>query len=155
MAEANKERTFIMVKPDGVQRGLVGEIIRRFEAKGFKLVALKFMNAPEALLREHYADLAARPFFPSLLSYMQLGPVVPMVWEGLGVVKTGRVMLGETNPADSKPGSIRGDFSIQTGRNIIHGSDAVETAKREIGLWFKPEELVNYTANQYSWVYEN
>ena len=155
MAEANKERTFIMVKPDGVQRGLVGEIIKRFEAKGFKLVALKFMNAPEALLKEHYADLAGRPFFPSLLSYMQLGPVVPMVWEGLNVVKTGRVMLGETNPADSKPGTIRGDFCIQTGRNIIHGSDAVETAKREIGLWFKPEELVKYTANQYSWVYEN
>lgn len=144
-----------MVKPDGVQRGLVGEIIRRFETKGFKLVGLKFMHASEDLLRKHYADLAARPFFPSLLSYMQLGPVVPMVFEGLNAVKTGRVMLGETNPIDSKPGTIRGDLCIQTGRNIIHGSDSVESAKNEIALWFKPEELCNYKSSQYSWVYEN
>lgn len=155
MAAANQERTFIMVKPDGVQRGLVGDIIKRFETKGFKLVALKFQAASESLLKQHYADLAGRPFFPSLISYMQLGPVVPMVWEGLNVVKTGRVMLGETNPADSKPGSIRGDFCIQTGRNIIHGSDSVESANKEIALWFKPEELVKYQASQYSWVYEN
>jgi len=155
MVSANEERTFIMVKPDGVQRGLVGEIIARFEKKGFKLVALKFQQASKELLEKHYADLSARPFFPSLIEYMQLGPVVPMVWEGLNVVKTGRVILGETNPADSKPGTIRGDFCIQTGRNIIHGSDAVETAKKEIDLWFKPEEVVSYKANQYSWVYEN
>lgn len=155
MAAANQERTFIMVKPDGVQRGLVGDIIKRFETKGFKLVALRFQQASEELLKQHYADLAGRPFFPSLISYMQLGPVVPMVWEGLNVVKTGRVMLGETNPADSKPGSIRGDFCIQTGRNIIHGSDSVESANKEIALWFKPEELVKYKASQYSWVYEN
>lgn len=116
MASPNQERTFIMVKPDGVQRGLVGEIIRRFEAKGFKLVALKFQQASEELLQKHYADLSSRPFFPSLIQYMQMGPVVPMVWEGLNVVKTGRQMLGETNPADSKPGTIRGDFCIQTGR---------------------------------------
>lgn len=155
MAAANQERTFIMVKPDGVQRGLVGEIIKRFEVKGFKLVALKFQEASEDLLKKHYADLAARPFFPSLINYMQMGPVVPMVWEGLNVVKTGRVMLGETNPADSKPGSIRGDFCIQTGRNIIHGSDSVESANKEIALWFKPEELTKYKAAQYGWVYEN
>ena len=148
MSSANEERTFIMVKPDGVQRGLVGEIIARFEKKGFKLVALKFQQASEELLKNHYADLAARPFFPSLIEYMGLGPVVPMVWEGLNVVKTGRVMLGETNPADSKPGSIRGDLCIQTGRNIIHGSDSVESAKKEIALWFKPEELTNYKAAQ-------
>ncbi len=155
MAAANQERTFIMVKPDGVQRGLVGEIIKRFEVKGFKLVALKFQQASEELLKKHYADLAGRPFFPSLINYMQMGPVVPMVWEGLGVVKTGRVMLGETNPADSKPGSIRGDFCIQTGRNIIHGSDSVESANKEIALWFKPEELTKYKPAQYEWVYEN
>lgn len=155
MAAQNKERTFIMIKPDGVQRQLVGEIIRRFEAKGFKLVAMKFMKASEDLLKKHYADLAARPFFPSLISYMQLGPVVPMVFEGLNAVKTGRVMLGETNPAESKPGTIRGDLCIQTGRNIIHGSDSVESANKEIALWFKPEELVDYQAHQYSFVYEN
>merc|ERR1711863_69762 len=136
MAEYN-ERTFIMIKPDGVQRGLVGDIIKRFEQKGFKLVAMKFMQASEEHLRQHYADLSARPFFPGLVKYMGSGPVVPMVWEGLNVVKTGRVMLGETNPAASAPGTIRGDFCIQVGRNICHGSDAVESAKKEIALWFK------------------
>jgi len=151
----NQERTFIMVKPDGVQRGLVGEIIKRFEAKGFKLVALKMVTATEDLLSKHYADLAGRPFFPGLIKYMQMGPVVPMVWEGLNVVKTGRVMLGETNPADSKPGTIRGDLCIQVGRNIVHGSDSVESAKKEISLWFKDNELNNYTSSQQSWIYED
>ena len=169
---ANRERTFIMVKPDGVQRGLVGEIIKRFEAKGFKLVALKFLQvssqgdfasktftfilqASEDLLQKHYADLSSRPFFPGLVKYMQMGPVVPMVWEGLNVVKTGRKMLGETNPADSAPGTIRGDLCIQVGRNIIHGSDSVESANKEIALWFKPEELVSWTPAGEPWVYED
>ncbi|XP_053695121.1 nucleoside diphosphate kinase-like [Sabethes cyaneus] len=125
---ANKERTFIMVKPDGVQQGFVGKITQRFEQKGFKLVALKFMWADKALLEKHYADLSAHPFFPGLVNYMNSGPVVPMVWEGLNVVKTGRQILGATNPADSAPGTIRGDLCIQVGRNIIHGSDAVESA---------------------------
>ncbi|XP_054164119.1 nucleoside diphosphate kinase A 1-like [Oppia nitens] len=152
---ANRERSFIMIKPDGVQRGLVGDIIKRFEQKGFKLVAIKFMNAGEELLKKHYSDLSSRPFFPSLIQYMQMGPVVPMVWEGLNVVKTGRVLLGETNPADSKPGTIRGDFCIQTGRNIIHGSDSVDSANKEIALWFDPKELTEWKANQQSWVYED
>merc|ERR1712020_809693 len=120
------ERTFIMVKPDGVQRGLVGEIIKRFEQKGFKLVAMKFMQASEDHLKIHYADLSSKPFFGGLVKYMASGPVVPMVWQGTGVVKTGRVMLGETNPKDSKPGTIRGDFCVEIGRNICHGSDSVE-----------------------------
>lgn len=150
------ERTFIMVKPDGVQRGLVGEIIKRFEQKGFKLVAMKFMQASEEHLRQHYADLSHLPFFPGLVKHMASGPVVAMVWEGLGVVKTGRVMLGETDPAQSKPGTIRGDFCIQIGRNIIHGSDSVESAEKEIALWFsKKEELVNWTPAAYKYVYEN
>jgi nucleoside-diphosphate kinase len=106
-----------------VQRGLVGDIIKRFEQKGFKLVALKLTNPTDALLRKHYADLAARPFFPKLIGYMASGPVVCMVWEGRGAVKTGRQMLGATNPADSMPGTIRGDFCIEVGRNICHGSD--------------------------------
>merc|ERR1711983_669146 len=131
------ERTFIMIKPDGVQRGLVGEIIKRFEQKGFKLVAIRMMRPGKEHLEEHYADLAKRPFFPGLVKYMDSGPVVAMCWEGDGAVKTGRVMLGETNPKDSKPGTIRGDYCIQVGRNICHGSDAVESANHEIKLWFK------------------
>ncbi|XP_016979822.1 nucleoside diphosphate kinase [Drosophila rhopaloa] len=151
---ANKERTFIMVKPDGVQRGLVGKIIERFEQKGFKLVALKHTWASKELLEKHYADLSARPFFPGLVNYMNSGPVVPMVWEGLNVVKTGRQMLGATNPADSLPGTIRGDFCIQVGRNIIHGSDAVESAEKEIALWFNEKELVTWTPAANDWIYE-
>merc|ERR1712172_295830 len=152
---ANRERTFIMLKPDAVQRGLVGEIIKRFEAKGFKLVAMKMMHASEELLKEHYADLSSKGFFPGLVKYMASGPVVPMVWEGLNVVKTGRVMLGATNPADSAPGTIRGDYCIQVGRNICHGSDAVESAEHEIGLWFRDEDICKWTPAQEDWVYED
>ncbi|XP_076764563.1 nucleoside diphosphate kinase [Xylocopa sonorina] len=154
MAE-NKERTFIMIKPDGVQRGLVGKIIQRFEEKGFKLVAMKMLWASEDLLKKHYSDLASRPFFPGLIKYMSSGPVVPMVWEGLNSVKTGRVMLGETNPKDSAPGTIRGDFCIQVGRNIIHGSDSVESANKEINLWFGEEkEVVDWECWAEKWIYE-
>ncbi|KAK7868267.1 hypothetical protein R5R35_000664 [Gryllus longicercus] len=144
-----------MIKPDGVQRGLVGKIIKRFEQKGFKLVAMKFMWASEDLLKKHYADLSARPFFPGLVKYMNSGPVVPMVWEGLNVVKTGRVMLGATDPKDSAPGSIRGDLSIQVGRNIIHGSDSVESAQKEIALWFDSKEVVAWKPDTEAWVYED
>jgi nucleoside-diphosphate kinase len=153
MANTN-ERTYIMIKPDGVQRGLVGEILKRFEQRGYHLAALKMVHAPEALLQEHYKDLAARPFFSGLVKYMASGPVVCMVWAGLNAVKAGRTLLGETNPQDSKPGSIRGDFCVQTGRNICHGSDSVESAEREIALWFKPEELINWTSCQREWLYE-
>ncbi|KAF4529010.1 hypothetical protein B566_EDAN017122 [Ephemera danica] len=152
---ANRERTFIMLKPDAVHRGLVGKIIQRFEEKGFKLVAMKYMWATEDHLKKHYADLSALPFFPSLVKYMASGPLVPMVWEGLNVVKTGRMMLGTTNPKDSQPGTIRGDYCVQTGRNIIHGSDAVESANKEIALWFKPEELVSWQPAAVDWIYED
>merc|ERR1711944_59589 len=152
---ANQERTFIMIKPDGVHRGLVGEIIKRFEAKGFKLVAMKFMQASKEHLEEHYADLKKKPFFPGLVEYMASGPVVPMVWEGLNVVKTGRVMLGETNPKDSAPGTIRGDYCVQVGRSICHGSDSVESANKEIKLWFKDQELTRYDPVASPWVYED
>merc|ERR1712020_725486 len=140
--------SFIMIKPDGVQRGLVGEVIKRF-----KLVAIRMMRPGLDHLKAHYADLSARPFFPGLVSYMDSGPVVAMCWEGDGVVKTGRVMLGETNPRDSKPGTIRGDYCIQVGRNICHGSDAVESAEKEIKLWFKSNELTSWTPAQQDWVY--
>ncbi|XP_077303492.1 nucleoside diphosphate kinase A1 [Lithobates pipiens] len=151
---ANKERTFIAIKPDGVQRGLIGDIIKRFEQKGFQLVAMKFQQANKEHLQQHYIDLKDRPFYKGLVEYMNSGPVVAMVWQGLNVVKTGRVMLGETNPVDSKPGTIRGDFCIQVGRNICHGSDSVESAKKEIALWFKDEELVDYNNCAQQWLYE-
>ncbi|XP_076171161.1 nucleoside diphosphate kinase [Ptiloglossa arizonensis] len=155
MAEI-EERSFIMIKPDGVQRGLVGKIIQRFEDRGFKLVAMKMLWPTEDLLKQHYADLATRPFFSGLVKYMSSGPVVPMVWEGLDVVKTGRVMLGETNPKDSAPGTIRGDFCIQVGRNVIHGSDSVESAKKEIKLWFGEDkkEVIDWASWAEKWIYE-
>ncbi|CAL8143215.1 unnamed protein product [Orchesella dallaii] len=149
------ERSFIMIKPDGVQRGLVGEVVKRFEQKGFHLVGMKFAEARKDLLEEHYKDLAEKPFFSGLVEYMGSGPVLAMVWEGLNVVKTGRQMLGATNPADSLPGTIRGDFSIQVGRNIIHGSDSVESAEREINLWFKESELISWKSSGREWIYEN
>ncbi|CAJ1076889.1 nucleoside diphosphate kinase 3 isoform X1 [Xyrichtys novacula] len=148
------ERTFIAIKPDGVQRKLVGEIIRRFEKKGFKLVGLKLVKASEDLLKQHYWDLRSRPFFSGLVTYMSSGPVVAMVWEGLEVVKTARRMLGETNPADSLPGTIRGDFCVEVGRNVIHGSDSVESAQREISLWFHQNELLSWEDNSRRWIYE-
>lgn len=148
-----KEQTYIMIKPDGVARGLVGEIIGRFEKKGFKLVGLRLTSPDQALLEEHYKDLAGKKFFPGLVKYMQMGPVVCMVWEGDNVVKTGRKMLGATNPKDSEPGTIRGDLCIHVGRNICHGSDSVEAAQREIGLWF-PGGLETYNQAGAEWVYE-
>merc|ERR1712025_680736 len=128
--------------------------IKRFENKGFKLVAMKFMQASTELLENHYADLSKKPFFPGLVKYMASGPVVAMVWEGLNAVKTGRVMLGATNPADSAPGTIRGDLCIQVGRNICHGSDSVESANKEIALWFNEEELIAYDSCSAAWIYE-
>ncbi|KAJ3310156.1 heme peroxidase [Boothiomyces sp. JEL0838] len=124
------------VKPDGVERGLVGEIIKRFESKGYKLVALQLMHPTKEHLEEHYGDLKTKSFFPKLVAYMLSGPVVGMVWEGKDAVKTGRKLLGETNPLNSAPGTIRGDFCIDVGKNLCHGSDAVESAQKEIALWF-------------------
>ncbi|KIJ44406.1 hypothetical protein M422DRAFT_252415 [Sphaerobolus stellatus SS14] len=147
------ERTYIMIKPDGVQRGLVGEIIKRFETRGFKLIALKLVHATPEHLEKHYADLKGKGFFPGLIKYMASGPVVAMVWQGLDAVKTGRVMLGATNPLASSPGTIRGDYALSVGRNICHGSDSVENAEKEISLWF-PEGIVQYTHNQAIWVFE-
>ncbi|KAK4219230.1 Nucleoside diphosphate kinase [Rhypophila sp. PSN 637] len=148
------EQTFIAIKPDGVQRGLVGPIISRFETRGFKLVALKLVTPGKEHLEQHYADLKGKPFFPGLIEYMNSGPIVAMVWEGLDAVKTGRVLLGATNPLASAPGTIRGDYALQTGRNVCHGSDSVENAQKEIALWFKKEDLVSYKAAQEAWVYE-
>lgn len=147
------ERTFIAVKPDGVQRRLVGDIVRRFEKKGFKLVAIKLLKASEELLREHYWELRNRPFYNRLVKDMSSGPIVAMVWQGLDVVKTGRKMMGVTNPADSMPGTIRGDFGVETRRNVIHGSDSVESALREISLWFRETELSSWDVCCNDWIY--
>jgi len=149
------ERTFIAVKPDGVQRGLVGEIIRRFEQKGFRLVALKLVQPTAEFAAKHYDDLKAKPFFPGLVKYFSSGPVVAMVWEGLNVIKSGRTLLGATNPADSAPGTIRGDFAVHVGRNICHGSDSPAGAEHEINLWWKPEEIIGWASSQDAWVYES
>jgi len=147
------ERTYIMVKPEGVQRGLVGEIIGRFEARGYRLSGLKLTTPPSSLLQEHYRDLEGKPFYPKLISHMSSGPVCAMVFQGRGVVAAGRMMLGATNPLTCPPGTIRGDFGIDTGRNVCHGSDSAESAEREIALWFK-EGVETYTPCTDPWVYE-
>lgn len=148
------ERTFLAIKPDGVQRGLVGEIIGRLEARGFTLVGLKFLSVSRQLAEQHYDVHREKPFFSGLVEFITSGPVVAMVWEGDGVVAAARKMIGATNPLTSEPGTIRGDFGINIGRNIIHGSDAVDTAQSEIALWFKDEELVSWQPSLSSWIYE-
>lgn len=131
-----KERTFIMVKPDGVQRGLVGEVIRRFESKGLKLVGAKLMQVSSELAESHYAEHKERPFFQDLVSFITSSPVFATVWEGENAITVARTLMGKTNPADSAPGTIRGDLGLTIGMNIIHGSDSAESATREIKLWF-------------------
>ncbi|KAL3700601.1 hypothetical protein R1sor_018623 [Riccia sorocarpa] len=147
------EQTFIMIKPDGVQRGLVAEVIARFEKKGFTLRGLKLQNVEQAFAEKHYEDLSSKPFFHGLVHYIISGPVVAMVWEGKSVVTTGRTIIGATNPAQSAPGTIRGDYAIDIGRNVIHGSDSVESAQKEIALWF-PEGTVQWKSSLHPWINE-
>ncbi|KAF9877031.1 nucleoside diphosphate kinase [Colletotrichum karsti] len=148
------EQTFIAIKPDGVQRGLIGPIVSRFESRGFKLVAIKLVTPGKEHLETHYADLKDKAFFPGLINYMLSGPICAMVWEGRDAVKTGRTILGATNPLASAPGTIRGDYAIDVGRNVCHGSDSVENAKKEIALWFKDGEAVQWKTSQFDWIYE-
>ncbi|KAL6174999.1 hypothetical protein ACLB2K_051642 [Fragaria x ananassa] len=148
------EETYIMVKPDGVQRGLVGEIISRFEKKGFKLTGLKLFQCPRDLAEEHYKDLKSKSFFPKLIEYIVSGPVVCMAWEGVGVVASARKLIGSTDPLQAEPGTIRGDLAVQTGRNVVHGSDSPENGKREIALWFKEGEACQWTSAQAPWLRE-
>ncbi|XVF53084.1 hypothetical protein PTKIN_Ptkin05aG0071100 [Pterospermum kingtungense] len=150
---AEMERTFIAIKPDGVQRGLIAEIVSRFERKGFKLVAIKIVVPSKEFAQKHYDDLKERPFFNGLCEFLSSGPVIAMVWEGEAVIKYGRKLIGATDPQKSEPGTIRGDLAVVVGRNIIHGSDGPETAKNEINLWFQPQELVSYTSNAEKWIY--
>ena len=148
------ERTFIMIKPDGVQRHLTGEIIHRFERKGFTLVGLKMLQVSRDLAEKHYGVHKERPFFNSLIEFITSAPVIAMVWEGENVVSAARNLIGATNPTTADPGSIRGDFGVSIGRNLIHGSDAIETAQTEVALWFSDEELLDWKPVRQSWLYE-
>jgi len=148
------ERTFLAVKPDGLERKLVGEILRRFEAKGFTLVGLKLLQVSRELAEQHYDAHKEKAFFAGLVDFITSGPVVAMVWEGDGVVAAARKIIGATNPLSAEPGTIRGDYGVSIGRNLIHGSDAVDTAQGEISLWFKDEELVTWQPTLTSWLYE-
>lgn len=149
----NQERTFLAVKPDGVQRGLVGDIIGRFEKRGYKLVGLKMVWPTLEKAEAHYADLSKKPFYPGLTKFFSSGPIVCMCWEGKDIINQGRQMLGETQPLASKPGSIRGDYSIDLGRNICHGSDSPESAEHELKMWF-PDGVCDYGKSVDSHVYE-
>ncbi|WP_079932626.1 nucleoside-diphosphate kinase [Carboxydocella sp. ULO1] len=148
------ERTFVMIKPDGVQRNLVGEILARYEKKGYKLLAMKLMRVTEELAHQHYAEHVGKPFFPGLVEYITSGPVVALVLGGKGVVVGVRAMNGATNPANAAPGTIRGDYGIEVGRNVVHASDSVESAEREIAIYFKEEEILAYEKNVDAWLYE-
>ncbi|BCX12574.1 MAG: nucleoside diphosphate kinase [Thermosynechococcus sp.] len=148
------ERTFVAIKPDGVQRGLVGTIIQRFEQKGYTLVGLKLMRVSRELAEQHYGEHKDKPFFPGLVNFITSGPVVAMVWEGRGVIANARKLIGATNPLNAEPGTLRGDFAVDVGRNVIHGSDSPENAEREINLWFQTQELVPWEPALTAWVYE-
>ncbi|GCB71510.1 nucleoside diphosphate kinase, mitochondrial [Scyliorhinus torazame] len=139
-----REQTLVAVKPDGVQRQLVGEIIQRFEKRGFQLVGLKLVQPSRDVLSEHYHDLQKKPFYSALIQYMSSGPIVVMVWEGCDVVSVSRMMVGDTNPAAARPGTVRGDLCVHISRNAIHASDSVAVAKKEISLWFHGSELVEW-----------
>lgn len=148
------EHTFVMVKPDGVARGLVGEVVRRFEEKGLKLVAARLERIPEDRVTEQYIEHKDKGFFPSLKSYIMSGPCFLMVYEGRNVVSVARSIIGATNPSQASPGTIRGDLALDIGRNVIHGSDSDASASREIGIHFKPSDLVTYTRSDEGFLYE-
>ncbi len=148
------ERTFIILKPDAVQRQLVGQIISRFEQHGLKIVAMKFLQVPVSLAEEHYAVHKERPFFKSLIEYITASPVVAMVLEGPNAIQMARNVVGATNPLDATPGTIRGDFGMEIGRNLVHASDGTDTAKAEIALWFGEENLVDYSRALDPWILE-
>ncbi len=148
------ERSFIMIKPDGVQRGLSGEIIKRLEQKGFTIVAMKMMEVSRELAEKHYDVHRDKSFFNNLVEFITSAPVIAMVWEGEGVVAAARKLIGATDPLNAEPGTIRGDYGISIGRNLIHASDAVETAQREIALWFEDSELISWETALQNWIYE-
>jgi nucleoside-diphosphate kinase len=148
------ERTLVLVKPDGVQRGLIGEVIARFERRGLRLVGAKFMQVSQELAKTHYAEHEGKPFYAGLISYITSAPVMAMVWEGPRAVEAVRQTVGSTKPVEAAPGTIRHDFALEVGRNLIHASDKPETGVREVALWFKAEELVEWSRAVDAWVFE-
>jgi nucleoside-diphosphate kinase len=148
------QHTYVMVKPDGVQRGLVGEIISRIEKRGFKIIALKMYTITDEIARKHYAEHEEKPFFQSLIDFITSNPSVSMVVEGKQAVAVIRAMVGATNPQEAAAGTIRGDFGLETGRNIIHASDSIESAKREMAIHFSQSETSNYSRIDEQWLYE-
>lgn len=144
-----------MVKPDGVLRCIAGKVISRLEAKGLKIVAMKMIKIDDGLAKRHYAEHEGKPFFPGLLSFITSGPVVAMVIEGEEAVRVVRTLVGSTDPKEALHGTIRGDFAIDVGRNIVHGSDSLESAGREISLFFSSEEIIEYKSTDEDWIYEH
>ena len=151
---SDMERTFVMVKPDGVQRGLIGEVISRIERKGLKIVAMKMMHVSQETAKEHYAEHIEKPFFSSLVDYITSGPVVAMVVEGRNAVSVVRKLVGKTDPVEADPGTIRGDLALDIGRNVVHASDSQQSAEREIGIFFSDDEITDYRKFDEDWVYE-
>jgi nucleoside-diphosphate kinase len=149
-----KQRTFVIIKPDAVQRGLVGEIINRFEKKGIKIVGMKFLCVRRELAEKHYGVHKGKPFFEPTVEYITSSPIVAMVLEGYNVIDMVRIMMGKTNPQEASLGTIRGDYGQFIGRNIIHGSDGPDTAEFEIDLWFKPDEIFDYCRIDEKWLNE-
>ena len=148
------ERSLVLVKPDGVQRGLIGEVISRLERRGLRLIAAKFMSVSRALAEKHYAEHVGKPFYPGLIEYITTAPVMAMVWEGPNAVAAIRQTMGATKPWEAAPGTVRHDFALQTGRNITHASDSPDTGKREAALWFDEGELVSWSREIDRWVFE-
>ena len=148
------EQTFVLVKPDGVQRGLVGEVIARLERRGLKLTAAKFLAVSQDLAERHYSIHKGKPFYESLIKYITSAPVMAMVWAGPNAVAAVRQTMGATRPTEAAPGSIRHDFGLEIGRNLTHASDSVENGVKEIQLWFQPEELVYWKRATDPWVFE-
>jgi nucleoside-diphosphate kinase len=148
------ERTLVLVKPDGVQRGLMGEVIRRLERRGLRLVAAKFMRVSQELAETHYAIHKGKQFYEGLIEYITSAPVMAMVWEGPNVIAAVRQTMGATRPTDADPGSIRHDFALEIGRNLTHASDNTENSEKEVALWFKPGELVDWKRQTDQWIFE-
>lgn len=148
------EKTLVLVKPDGVQRGLIGEVIKRLEQRGLRLIAAKFMTVSQELAETHYAIHKGKPFYPGLIQYITSAPVMAMVWEGPNAIIAVRQTMGSTRPTEASPGSIRHDFGLEVGRNLTHASDSVENGESEVRLWFKPEEMVTWDRANDPWIFE-
>ena len=148
------EKTFVLVKPDGVQRSLIGEVIVRLERRGLKLIGAKFMQVSQELAERHYGIHKGKPFYEGLLNYITSAPVMAMVWEGPNAVAAVRQTMGATRPTEAAPGSVRHDFGLEIGRNLTHASDSIENGEKEVALWFKPEELVEWARVADRWVFE-